>query len=106
MELQLLKTHLRIDHDFEDDLLLDYLSWAEAEIKDSVTTELLRDESFFVDNPHYKRALVLLVGHYFENRVGYAEKSLAEVPDGILSAVQKLRGSYVSLAEVIESVQR
>lgn len=103
MDLQLLKKHLRVDHNFEDDLIYDYQRWAEEEIKDSVSTEVLRDESFFEDNPHFDRAVFLLTSHYFENRVGYAEKSLTNVPDGILSAIQKMRGSYISLVEVLDN---
>lgn len=100
MELSRIKKHLRVDHSFEDDLIQDYQSWAEEEIKDSVTTEVPRNEFFFEGNPHFDRAVALLVGHYFENRIGYSEKGLTGVPDGILSAIQKLRGSYFSLPVV------
>lgn len=97
MDLQLIKKHIRVDHSFEDELIEDYISWAEAEIKDSVSTEEIRNELFFDDNPHFNRAKVMLVAHYFENRIGYTEKSLTNTPDAILSAVQKLRASYVPL---------
>lgn len=103
MELSRMKKHLRVDHSFEDDLITDYQSWAEEEIKDSVSTEVLRNESFFEGNPHFERAVFLLTAHYFENRTAYAEKSLSYVPEGILSAVQKLRGSYVSVEDVINN---
>lgn len=105
MDLSRMKRHLRVDHYFEDDLIADYQAWAEEEIKDSVSTEVLRNESFFEGNPHFERAVFLLTSHYFENRIGYSEKSLSHVPDGILSAVQKLRGSYVSLEGVIANAQ-
>ena len=88
MDFYTLKNHIRVDHSFEDDLIEDYILWAEAEIKDSVSTEELRNESFFDDNPHFNRAKVMLVAHYFENRIGYTEKSLTNTPDAILSAVQ------------------
>lgn len=101
MELSRMKKHLRVDHDFENELIADYQSWAEEEIKDSVSTELVRDEDFFTESKHFERAVCLLTAHYFENRIGYAEKSLTHAPDGILSAVQKLRGSYISAADVI-----
>lgn len=101
MELSRLKKHLRVDSNFEDDLILDYQLWAAEEIKDSVSTEEFRDEAFFEGNKHFERAVFLLTAHYFENRIGYTEKSLTYAPDGILSAVQKLRGSYVSLRDVM-----
>lgn len=103
MNLQLLKKHLRVDHSFEDDLILEYQQWAEEEIKDSVSTEVLRDESFFTLNPHFNRAVVLLTAHFYENRIAYDEKSLKEAPSTVLSAIQKMRGSYMSVEDVIES---
>lgn len=101
MDVATLKKHLRVDSSFEDGLIEEYKSWAEEEIKDSVSTEVLRNESFFEDNPHFNRAVFLLVGHYFENRIGYAEKSLQNVPDGILSAVQKLRAGYTPIEVIV-----
>lgn len=105
MDLSRVKEHLRVDHHFEDNLIQDYISWAEEEIKDSVTTEVFRNESFFKDNPHFDRAVFLLTAHYFENRIGITDASRASgfnaLPDGILSAIQKLRGSYISINEVI-----
>ena len=101
MELPLLKKHLRVDHSFEDDLIQEYERWAEDEIKDSVSTEANRNEAFFTESSHFNRAVVLLTTHYFENRIGYADKDLKNTPDGIQSAVQKLRGSYVPSEEVI-----
>lgn len=101
MNFETIKMHIRVDHSFEDDLIRDYCSWAEAEIKDSVSTEMSRNELFFDNNPHFNRAKVMLVAHYFENRIGYTEKSLTNTPDAILSAVQKLRASYVP-SDVVE----
>lgn len=101
MELSRMKKHLRVDHDFEDELIADYQLWAEEEIKDSVSTEALRSEIFFTESKHFERAVCLLTAYYFENRIGYAEKALTHAPDGILSAVQKLRGSYISVEGVI-----
>ena len=101
MEFETLKKHLRVDSSFEDELILDYQRWAEEEIKDSVSTEVLRNEDFFIDNAHFDRAVFLLVAHYFENRVGYSEKALQNAPDGILSAVHKLRAAYTPIVEVV-----
>jgi len=100
MELHLLKSHLRVDHSFEDGLILEYQSWAEAEVKDSVSTEPLRNEDFFNTSPHFQRAVTMLVAYYFENRLGYTEKNIDNAPNTVLSAVQKLRGNYVSVGSV------
>lgn len=94
MELTKLKQHLRIFHSSEDDLILDYLAYAEAEIKDSVSISATRDETFFVDNKVYERAIIMLVAHYYENRVAYSDIVLHEVNDSTTSAIQKLRGAY------------
>lgn len=101
MDFERLKKHLRVDSAFEDELIADYRSWAEEEIKDSVSTEVLRNEAFFEGNAHFERAVFLLVSHYFENRVGYSEKAIHSAPDGILSAVQKMRAAYEPIVEVV-----
>lgn len=94
MELELLKKHLRVSHSMEDDLIRDYYDFAEAEIRDSVSTSPNRDESFFEDNKIYERAVVMLTAHYFEQRIAYSDVQLSEVNDSVTSAIQKLRGSY------------
>lgn len=105
MDLVLLKKHLRVDHSFEDDLIAQYKLWAEEEIKDSVTTEPLRDELFFEANVHFERAVVLLTAFYYENRLAYDDRKLEESPVSVLSAIQKMRGSYVSVADVIQEIK-
>lgn len=94
MDLQILKQHIRVDHDFEDDLIEQYQLWAEEEVKDSVSTAPNRDDDYFKGNPHFERAVVLLTSHYFENRLPMTEVNLKSVPYAITSAVQKLRGEY------------
>lgn len=103
MNLELLKKHLRVDHSFEDDLIAEYQRWAEEEIKDSVSTERFRNELFFDGNPHFDQAVVLQTAFYYENRLGFGDRRIdtsINAPDAVLSAIQKLRGSYVSTKEV------
>ena len=94
MELEQFKKHIRVDHSFEDDLIQEYRQWAEAEIKDSVTTAEDRDEKYFEGNPHYNRAVALLSSHYFENRLPMTDTTPHNLPYGIMSAIHKLRGGY------------
>jgi uncharacterized phage protein (predicted DNA packaging) len=97
MNLEEIKKHIRVDHSFEDDLLESYTEWAETEIKDSVSTSDSRNDEYFEGNPHYERAVVLLTGHYFENRLPMVETELKNLPFGIVSAVHKLRGGYYEI---------
>lgn len=94
MELETLKLHLRITHSVEDELLEVYKGWAEDEVKDSVSTSNTRNNEFFKNNKHYQRAVALLTAFYYENRIAYSETSQVSIPDGVLSAIQKLRGEY------------
>ncbi|WP_204205870.1 head-tail connector protein [Mammaliicoccus sciuri] len=94
MELSKLKLHLRITHSVEDELLEVYKSWAEDEIKDSVSTSNTRNNDFFKNNKHYERAVALLTAFYYENRIAYSDTTQVSIPDGVLSAIQKLRGAY------------
>lgn len=94
MTLEELKLHLRITHSMEDGILSIYKDFAEAEIKDSVSTSPYRDESYFQDNKIYDRAVALLTAHYYENRIAYSDVQTYEMNDSTTSAIQKLRGSY------------
>lgn len=107
MDLQLLKNHLRVDHSFEDGLITQYKEWAEAEIKDSVSTEKDRNEDFFEENAHFERAVTLLTAYFYENRLAYDDVDWKEAPSAVLSAIQKLRGGYEPKPEevVIVNVQ-
>ncbi|MEB6233837.1 head-tail connector protein [Mammaliicoccus sciuri] len=94
MELSTLKLHLRITHSVEDELLEIYKGWAEDEVKDSVSTSSTRNNEFFENSKHYQRAVALLTAFYYENRVAYSDMSQVSMPDGVLSAIQKMRGEY------------
>ncbi|MFT2142251.1 MULTISPECIES: head-tail connector protein [unclassified Staphylococcus] len=94
MELENLKLHMHITHSMEDQLILEYKEWAEAEIKDSVCTDVDRNEDFFVDNKVFERAVVLLTSFYYHSRLAYDNEQFYAMPDGVLGAIQKLRGSY------------
>lgn len=94
MELELLKKHLKIFHDSEDELILEYYEWSKDEIKDSVSTSSTRNESFFEDNKIFERAVVMLTAHFYEQRVAYSDIQSIEVNDSTTSAIQKLRGAY------------
>lgn len=60
--LEMVKHQCRIDHDDEDDLLMRYLN--AALIHASNYIDGLLDES----NPAVQQAVLLLVGHWYDNR--------------------------------------
>src|SRR5699024_2955019 len=94
MDLQKLKQHIRVYHSFEDNLLREYMEWAEAEREESVSTSGTVNELYCSADPHYERAVVLLTAHFFENRLAMTESNFNNLPYGIMSAVHKLRGGY------------
>src|SRR5699024_10457817 len=98
MDLEKLKLFLKVDHDFEDELIATYMDWAKADIIHSVTTEKAVNMDFFKDNRQYEKAVVRLTSHFFENRIPCGEKrGIVEYPYGVLDAIQKLRGAYESV---------
>lgn len=94
MELNTIKKHLRITFDFDDELLLEYIEWAEDEIKNSVSNSDYRNETYFDNNPTYDRAVILLVTHFYENRKAITDKPQYNMIYGIKSAIFKLQTRY------------
>lgn len=98
MDLEMMKKFLKVDHDFEDELIATYIDWAKSDIIHSVTTEKAVNMDFFKDNRQFEKAVVLLTSHFFENRIPFVEKrGIIEYPYGVLDAIQKLRGAYESV---------
>lgn len=95
MDLATLKLHMHVTHNMEDTLITTYQEWAESEIKDSVyPDDLTRNNAFFDNSKIFERAVVLLTSYYYENRLAHTETDYREAPDGVTSAIQKLRGAY------------
>jgi uncharacterized phage protein (predicted DNA packaging) len=83
IELPLVKTHLRVDHEDEDVLIQGYLDAALAHVEqhcDRVlveTTPVLPDQMALTKD--VQQAILLLVGHWYANREAVAT-GLTEVP--------------------------
>jgi len=90
LDLTLLKQHLRIDHDAENDLLTAYQNaamsafelWTGRKLifppeklpdKDKITNELLFNEPI-------KQGALLLIGHWYSQREAVNEKLLQKIP--------------------------
>ncbi|SDI39948.1 head-tail connector protein [Pseudomonas abietaniphila] len=82
IELSLVKTHLRVDHDDEDALIQGYLDAAQVHVEQHcdrviVETPLLPEEMGLTKD--VQQAILLLVGHWYANREAVAS-GLTEVP--------------------------
>lgn len=85
MELAELKNYLRVDHDLDDHLLENLKATAEMYIKGAI-------EVSSTDDKRFDYAVTLLVTSWYENRTGTTNKALQEIPFGVTSLIQQLRG--------------
>nr|WGE00928.1 head-tail connector protein [Bacillus velezensis] len=93
MTLEEIKHALRIDHNFDDDWIMELKGSAEDYIKDAVTLSPNRD-AFFENNPRFNMAVKFLVGAWYERRVSSMDKALQEIPFGVTNIIQQFRGAY------------
>lgn len=103
MELETVKKHLRVIDDFEDDVILIYLDWAEQKVKDSVTNDPMPYELFFNENSHYKRAVALLTAHYFRNRLPLVDKPQHNLTFGLRDALSHLQVDFIHYKNELEA---
>lgn len=92
MDLAMIKSHLRLSHSMEDELILMYIDWAKDDVLSSVTTSENIDTDYIESNMQYRKAVVMLTSFYHENRLFISDKKHVEMPYGVLDAIQKLRG--------------
>ncbi|EQA5419179.1 head-tail connector protein [Enterococcus hirae] len=85
MELEELKTFLRIDYDTEDAILVHLKSVAESYVLGDIEVKETEDVRF-------KHAVALLVGHWLANRESTTDLNLNAIPFGVESLIQQLRG--------------
>lgn|SRR5690625_3199961 len=92
MDINTIKKHLRVSHDFEDDLIEMYTEWAKSDVLSSVTNSNDVDMDYVEGNSQFKKAVILLTSFYYEQRLTISDKKQIEMPYGVLDAIQKLRG--------------
>lgn len=85
--LEQVKHQCRIEHDDEDGLLTGYIDAAKAYAAAWIDGEL--DEA----NPAQQQALLLLIGHWYENReaVNNDYQAPAPIPHGFDAIMQRYR---------------
>src|SRR5699024_7733284 len=103
MELEQIKKHLRVIDNFEDDTILMYLEWAEEKVKDAITNEPSLYIEFFNNNSHYQRAVILLVSHYFNNRLPLSDKPQYNLTFGFRDALSHLQANFLTYKKELET---
>lgn len=102
MELEQIKKHLRVIDDFEDDAIEMYLQWAEDKVKDAITNDPSLHIEFFNNNSHYQRAVILLVSHYFNNRLPLSDKPQYNLTFGFRDALSHLQANFLTYQKELE----
>lgn len=94
MNLNTIKKHLRLTFDYDDEVLNNYLNWAEKKIKSSVNVDYEEHSDYFFENFDYDRAVVLLVAHYYENRKPTTDRPQYNMIYGIEDAIFHMKYDY------------
>lgn len=103
MELELIKKHMRVMDNFEDDAIEMYVSWAEEKVKDAITNDPLLYTEFFDNNSHYQRAVILLTAHYFNNRLPLSDKPQYNLTFGFRDALSHLQANFLTYKKELET---
>lgn len=87
MELEEIKTYLKIDGDYEDMLLVDLQLMVECYLEEAGIKKSY-------SKPTYKLCVLMLISHYYSNRVIIVEStkySMEDVPFGARALIQQLQ---------------
>ncbi|MBI6798663.1 head-tail connector protein [Pseudomonas syringae] len=83
IELSLVKAHLRVDHDAEDDLIQGYVDGAVTHVEQHCDRVLVEGDPVLPEQMGFtkdiRQAVLLLVGHWYANREAVAS-GLTSVP--------------------------
>ena len=87
------KKAIRVDHDFDDDLIMDvYLPGAINEVKTAVSLND-EDKGFYENNPLFNLAVLNIVAHHNDNRSITSNEQSFDVPASSLALIQTLRSN-------------
>lgn len=100
LNLELVKMHLRLNHSLEDELLSQYLKWAKSTVIESFTNEENADLEYLDSSMQFQKAVIMLTGYYYEQRMPIGEVRAEELPYTILDSIQRLRANPMAVKGV------
>lgn len=90
-----IKKAIRVDHDFDDDLIMEvYLPGAINEVKTAVSLEK-EDEPFYENNVMFNLAVLNIVAHHYDNRSITSNEQSFDISASSMKLVQTLRSNLV-----------
>lgn len=93
VDLEKIKSHLRVPHDLEDSDIDDYLQFAKSDVVEAVFDS--HDSNLKMNelelDPSFQRAVIMLTAYYYENRLTISEVNQHESPFSVTHAIQTLR---------------
>lgn len=104
LSLETIKQHVRIDHDFDDSLLINYRDAAIAHAEQYIGARLVADAQAMtqsgdmVINAGIQAACLILIAHLYANREGSdGQARTDEMPRGYYALLMPYR-SYIGVA--------
>lgn len=91
LTLDQLKNWLRINHDFDNDLLNTLMVAAQSQIQKAIFDDGLTHDDI-VQSELFNIAVCMLVSSWYEQRNDLTDKTLTEFPNGVTSIIHTLRG--------------
>lgn len=93
LELESVKSKMRVPHDFDDEDILDYIEWAKQDVTEAVydSHDKNLDKESLDKDVSFQKAVIMLVSYYYEHRLSISEINIKESPFSVTHAIQTLR---------------
>jgi len=88
-ELQAIKLYCKIDQDFEDELITEFLEVVKMQISDAIETG--SDPVTYSDDPRFKLAVKKQVKEEYEHRGITSDTDRYPLANGVLNIIHQLR---------------
>lgn len=95
LTIEKVKTHLKVSHSIEDDIISDYMEFARSDVTEAVFDSQdtrLNKEKLEID-PTFQRAVINLTSFYFLYRLTFQDEIVRESPFSVTHAIQTLRAN-------------